>query len=121
MPERVDRRPRIRTKSWGEIIDSEHARVQSLKDRASALLQMDPKAHEGVRVSEAEFETTWGAYTTMVFLDATTEELKTAPTPIKRVLKDLGIKLTDNVTVGLEIPSSDLYRFRVEPQPVRDD
>ncbi|OGH11395.1 MAG: hypothetical protein A3B38_01035 [Candidatus Levybacteria bacterium RIFCSPLOWO2_01_FULL_36_13] len=121
MPERVDRRSRIRTKSWGEVWAYEGIREGQAKTKALALINLNPDEYDGVAREEKPGKGIRGKVEISVVLGP--KEIDSAPVAMRRIFNDLGITSGDNVTVGIDTPAfkGSSFRFLVRPENITDE
>lgn len=108
-------------RGWSEVWNGSESKINSASRKVKRLVNSDPGKFENVSFSSGE-EKFPGSNThyKKVSVEPNQAELEAAPRALKRILKDLGIKPEDKVSIELYERSLG-FDFTVKPGEVTED
>ncbi len=109
-------------RGWVEILRLDDEKLKAAIGRVNAYRNLLADQYQGVTVTQGEEWCEFKDFERVIGLRARPEELKTAPTKLRKVFKDIGLDDSDPVSLRLTLPpSGSSFKLRIEPDEITDD
>ncbi len=118
----AEKRPSKKGQGWAEIWQSDNAKLQRAASRVNAYRDLAQDQYVGVNVAQGEEWPAFEDFETIISLELTPRELKSAPRAVRRVFRDIGVKKSDRVSLQLTLPPvGSSFKVTIIPHEITDD